>query len=273
MVREDIAALMSLRPDLDVRLGLPGVVEHLRSDEILRAAAWGYCQKWGLVVATTERFLFQLPKKPPTGPDYMDLQSVDVVPGQGNYMELHLFGETKWLPIERILDKGAAERVAVAANEGIDEAGSAGPALRMFGIAVTADALTSPWGGGPIQGARAAIETAGAISERPRLLALATLGVAGLAFRKKQDNRELYLTVEGAGYGFVVPLPPERINAARAFAVRLNGIAAAQPAIATAADGPPDPLAQLRTLGDMHAEGLITDEEFAAKRAEILRRM
>jgi len=49
--------------------------------------------------------------------------------------------------------------------------------------------------------------------------------------------------------------------------------AAGQPAVVPAAAGYGDPLTQLRALASIHAEGLITDEEFAAKRAEILGRM
>jgi hypothetical protein len=43
---------------------------------------------------------------------------------------------------------------------------------------------------------------------------------------------------------------------------------AAPPATAPAA--PPDPLAQLKELGELHAQGVLTDEEFAAEKAKIL---
>ncbi len=43
----------------------------------------------------------------------------------------------------------------------------------------------------------------------------------------------------------------------------------AQPA---PAPGPaaPDPIAQLRELGELHSQGILTDEEFAAQKAKIL---
>ncbi len=47
-----------------------------------------------------------------------------------------------------------------------------------------------------------------------------------------------------------------------------------QPAYAappvTAPATPPDPLAQLKALGELHAQGVLTDEEFAAEKAKIL---
>jgi Short C-terminal domain len=38
---------------------------------------------------------------------------------------------------------------------------------------------------------------------------------------------------------------------------------------APAAPGP-DPIAQLRELGELHAQGVLTDEEFAAQKARLL---
>ena len=44
---------------------------------------------------------------------------------------------------------------------------------------------------------------------------------------------------------------------------------APQPAPAAAASAP-DPLAQLQQLGDLHQQGILTDDEFAAQKAKIL---
>jgi Short C-terminal domain len=41
------------------------------------------------------------------------------------------------------------------------------------------------------------------------------------------------------------------------------------PAAAPAAAGP-DPIEQLKELGDLHQQGILTDEEFAAQKAKIL---
>ena len=37
-----------------------------------------------------------------------------------------------------------------------------------------------------------------------------------------------------------------------------------------AAPAAPDPMAQLKELGELHAQGILTDEEFAAQKAKIL---
>jgi hypothetical protein len=42
------------------------------------------------------------------------------------------------------------------------------------------------------------------------------------------------------------------------------------PAPAPAAAPAPDPIAQLKSLGELHAQGALTDEEFAAQKAKIL---
>ena len=46
--------------------------------------------------------------------------------------------------------------------------------------------------------------------------------------------------------------------------------APAAPAPAAPAPAAPDPLEQLQKLGDLHASGVLTDEEFAAAKAKIL---
>ena len=45
--------------------------------------------------------------------------------------------------------------------------------------------------------------------------------------------------------------------------------AAPPPAAAPAAPAP-DPIAQLKQLGELHSQGVLTDEEFAAQKAKIL---
>jgi hypothetical protein len=36
------------------------------------------------------------------------------------------------------------------------------------------------------------------------------------------------------------------------------------------AAGAPDPIAQLKQLGELHTQGILTDDEFAAEKAKIL---
>jgi hypothetical protein len=42
------------------------------------------------------------------------------------------------------------------------------------------------------------------------------------------------------------------------------------PAAAPAAAAAPDPIEQLKQLGELHAQGVLTDEEFAAQKAKLL---
>ena len=44
----------------------------------------------------------------------------------------------------------------------------------------------------------------------------------------------------------------------------------APPAAAAPAPAPDDDMAQLEKLGELHAKGILTDEEFSAKKAQIL---
>jgi hypothetical protein len=43
-----------------------------------------------------------------------------------------------------------------------------------------------------------------------------------------------------------------------------------QPMQAAPAPAPPDPIAQLKELGELHSSGVLTDEEFAAQKAKLL---
>ena len=49
--------------------------------------------------------------------------------------------------------------------------------------------------------------------------------------------------------------------------------AAVKSSAAPASEQPPDPVDQLERLGKLHAAGVLTDEEFSAKKAEILARL
>ena len=77
--------------------------------------------------------------------------------------------------------------------------------------------------GGSVAGAVARVETAGERFEgRFTATRLALIGPFALAFKKKKDHRELYLSVEGPGYAFVVKLDPDDGAKARGFAARVN---------------------------------------------------
>lgn len=86
------------------------------------------------------------------------------------------------------------------------------------------------------------------------------LGHRVLRLHTSHDALE-FKTFDAAGYGRV----SAAIRAVREQDGDVEGVAAAE-AVA-------DPLEQLRKLGDLRAAGVVTEEEFAAKKAELLGRV
>jgi len=131
-----------------------------------------------------------------------------------------------------------------------------------------------------LAGARATVDSAGAIDKRVTATRLILTGPLAFGLRKKKDDRELFLLVEGDGFGFVEQLDPKKQKDAREFASRLNA-AASRAAIpgADAASGAPTATAepsipdQIRQLGQLRDEGLLTPDEFEAKKSELLGRL
>ena len=70
--------------------------------------------------------------------------------------------------------------------------------------------------------ATARVETAGEVRRRITATRLVGTGVVGLFWRKKLDDRELYLTVEGEGEAFVMDVDPKKGRGAREFAAKVN---------------------------------------------------
>ena len=100
-------------------------------------------------------------------------------------------------------------------------------------------------------------------------------GVLGLAATKKIDERHLYLSLVGDGIGLAVEVHPDRAGSARQFAAQVNALAgttATAPAATAAVEGP-SIIEQIRQLGELHAAGILTDDEFSAKKAELLSRL
>jgi hypothetical protein len=62
----------------------------------------------------------------------------------------------------------------------------------------------------PLAGARATVDTAGAMDKRVTATRLILTGPFAFGLRKKKDERELFLLVEGDGFGFVVKLDPKK---------------------------------------------------------------
>lgn len=91
------------------------------------------------------------------------------------------------------------------------------------GVEIRGDRIESVQGAGPLRGAHARVETAGQVTSRVSATRLVALGPLGLLARKKVDNRELYLTIEGDGFFIVQQLDAATDGlSARQFAARIN---------------------------------------------------
>lgn len=139
----------------------------------------------------------------------------------------------------------------------------------------------------------ATVETSGNISvTRGRNLAKKAAGAVlipggvfmyGNAKEKTHDVRELYLLIEHPEWVIGAPLDPDAATTARTIATALNDAARRAPRAAaeraldsTASVGPGsglDPVALLKQLGELHAAGTLTDEEFGQRKATLLARI
>jgi ribosomal protein L7/L12 len=110
----------------------------------------------------------------------------------------------------------------------------------------------------PIAGLTARVEDSGTLNRRITATRLVTIGVFALAAKKKQDDREVYLTIEGDALQIVRTVQfkktPAAGTAARQFAGQLNLLSRQATAAATETAAAPAPFAEpaattSRTLG------------------------
>jgi hypothetical protein len=131
--------------------------------------------------------------------------------------------------------------------------------------------------------AKASVETAGslAVTQRPTLTRMAVGSllpgsalIPGFAFQKKQthDSRQLFFIVEHPEWSIFQEVGPELEAVVREVAVSINRAASqlSRNTPAIAANQADDPLERLRKLGELRDSGVITDEEFEKKKAELL---
>jgi hypothetical protein len=135
-------------------------------------------------------------------------------------------------------------------------------------------------GSGSVAGAKATVDTAGALNRRMTATRLVLTGPLALAWRKKKDDRELYLLIESASFAASVPVEPKKGKEARSFAARITtqGLAYAGPGVGGDAAEPaegsdPDPAGTLLKLKQLLDAGAITEAEFEAKKADLLGRI
>ena len=130
--------------------------------------------------------------------------------------------------------------------------------------------------GGSIAGARATVDTAGALDKRVTATRLMLTGPLAFGLRKTKDNRELYLLVEGDGSAFSAELDPKQGAAARKFAARVNALGQESAPDPTTAIEEPETeqhvarLGKLQQLVSLRDAGGLTQEELEAEKARIL---
>jgi hypothetical protein len=95
-------------------------------------------------------------------------------------------------------------------------------------LSIDGRTLKSKDGEHDLAGATARVETAGQIEQRVTAARLVTLGVFALAAKKKRDNRDLFLTVEGPHVALVRQYSAKDVDEAelRQFAADINQAAA-----------------------------------------------
>lgn len=76
--------------------------------------------------------------------------------------------------------------------------------------------------GGWVKGAHANVETSGQLDKRVTATRLVLTGPLAFGLRKKKDSRQLFLTIEGDDFAFVVEVDPKKQAEARQFAARVN---------------------------------------------------
>lgn len=74
----------------------------------------------------------------------------------------------------------------------------------------------------PVTGVTATVDTAGNINRRVTATRLVAVGVFALALKKKQDDREVFLLIDGPDFQWVVDVDPKKAAEARKFAARVN---------------------------------------------------
>lgn len=128
----------------------------------------------------------------------------------------------------------------------------------------------------PLDGASAFVEDAGQLSKRITATRALATGVVALAWRKRKDDRSIFLTIQGPGVALVREVRVEDNKdapaEARAFAARVNATAAALggPAPATDSTAGRDLGGQLADLAALRDSGALTEAEFTAAKARLL---
>lgn len=121
-------------------------------------------------------------------------------------------------------------------------------------------------------GVHATYETISEMKSRITATRLLALGPLALAAQKKSGGEQV-VNIEGPDFFWAVDVQNEKKAEARQFAAKVNDLAnqlTPAPALPDHQPSAADNAASLMGLADLHAKGIITDEEFAAAKAKAL---
>lgn len=139
-----------------------------------------------------------------------------------------------------------------------------------------------------VRGATAQVETAGDIDRRVTATRLMLTGPLAFGLRKKKDQRELWLTIEGGDFAWAVPVKPKKSADARRFAALIHSASKQErpetqelpPTLAPPQRGGPTASStgeqtigvadEIRKLNQLRDDGLISAEEFKQLRANLI---
>jgi hypothetical protein len=144
-------------------------------------------------------------------------------------------------------------------------AGDDGQLLKLDGDSIQCGTETKP-----LAGATASIEDGSEQHSRVTLTRMALAGPFAFAMKKKSGG-EKYVVISGEGFSWSVMVNAKRVAAAVKFVNKVNGIASGlTPKASETTQTAPIPADQLRELASLHDSGILTDEEFAAKKKDLL---
>ena len=115
----------------------------------------------------------------------------------------------------------------------------------------------------PLSGARAVVDASGN-----------TAVAQGWVVKERTDSRHLFLTIESGGEGVVIQFQPDMEATARKVAAYINSKGGSPSAMPRQdPQAAPDVPDQIRKLAELRDQGILTEEEFASKKAELLTKM
>jgi hypothetical protein len=164
------------------------------------------------------------------------------------------------------------------------------------GLTFDADNVTYRGVTQPIAGASAVVDTAGALDRRPTLSRVAVGGilfgalgaVGGGLLQKKVDTRQVFVLIDGPQAAWAVPAKADQFGDATQFAALFNTAAKTAVKAAAAAEGVAEAeialgegtaagvetssgvAERLASLASLHAQGILSDQEFTDAKSAVL---